>query len=151
MENITMKVEIKNSILGKAIELLYEMELAGKRSRHRTRFIQQLSDRLELLSEEELILLKDYCELDEEGNPKMVKKDERQEYVFKDVHGFVKEQEELFDESMVIEGEDNKVMLVTVREALDECETAYSGEDATLYEYLCKQFKVDENLEEIVE
>lgn len=143
-----MKVTIKNSLLGKTVDMLFETKLKGRQSRHRTRFVQLLGDRLELLSKEEAELLKEYCNLDENGEP-ITKMNENNEEVYdlKDAEGFIREQSTMFSESMTIEGDDNKAMLLAVREALDESEEEYGGHEAVLYEYLCKQFKVDEKLE----
>lgn len=143
-----MKVELLNSTLGQTVELLFDLELAGKASRHRTRFIQRVNDRLTLLGEEENTLLKEYSELDEDGEIKTEGEGDQKRIIFKDIESFVKEQNELFSEKMVFEGDDDKAMLMTVREVLDTCETPFKGKEAVLYDYLCEQFKVDENLEE---
>lgn len=143
-----MKVTIKNSLLNSTIEILYKAKLSGKKSRHRTRFIKQVGARLELIGEEERDLLKAYCELDGDGEPKKEKGEDGKEYYkFKDIDSFHREQVELYEEEMTIEGEDNRVMLLSVREALDESDEVYSGQEAIIYDYLCEQFKVDEDIQ----
>lgn len=140
-----MEVKIENFILNEAIELFFEMTLKGRDSRHRTRFVRMLNERLESISEEQTELLKEHCHLDEDGEPKT--KNDGKEYDIKDLEAFSKDRQDLLDESFVIDGGDNKAMLMTLRSILDNYQGELSGRKAVLYEHLCEIFKVDEELE----
>ena len=142
-----MEVRIKNMLLSEIIEFFYDLKLRGRQSRMRSRFIKQLSTRLEEFSENQRELLKEHCNLDKDGEP-AVKKNEQGEEVYdiKDLEAYAKDRQELFEEEVVVEGADNELMLKTVRTILDECDIELSGRQAVLYEHLCEVFKVDEDI-----
>lgn len=135
-----MKVEIKNIYLKPAIDFLFNLELERKQSRHRTKFIKQMNERLKEVGEERMEIIKDNATLDEEGNP--IEKDG--EYNILDKQKFDKEIKELFEESLVIEGGDNQKMLETVSKILKEYKGKLKGQQAAVYDYLCDQFNVEE-------
>ncbi|MCM3110053.1 DUF1617 family protein [Lederbergia lenta] len=137
-----MNVKIENAKLGQVIDLLFNLSLKGKQSRHRTKFIKTLSDRLQEVTEQEKELLKEHCHLDEEGNPKT--KNDGQNWDVKDIDAFIADKTELYEEELVIDGGDAHGMLKTVQKVLDECEVAFSGQEAVLYDYLCEQFEGDD-------
>ncbi|MEW9503424.1 hypothetical protein AB1471_16800, partial [Jeotgalibacillus marinus] len=66
-----MQVKIINEKLGQVINLLFDLPLKGKQSRHRSKCIKALDERLKEVAEQEQELLKEHCHLDEEGNPKI--------------------------------------------------------------------------------
>ncbi|WP_193063490.1 hypothetical protein [Oceanobacillus oncorhynchi] len=134
-----MKVEIKNLYLKPAIDFLFNLELERKQSRHRTKFIKQMNERLKEVGEERMEIVKDNANLDEEGNP--IEKDG--EYDIYDKQKFDKEIKELFDESLVIEGGDNQQMLETVSKVLKEDKSKLKGTKAAVRDYLCDQFQID--------
>lgn len=132
-----MKVKIENRYLGLAANLLFSLSLKGKQSRHRTKFIKLLNDRLREVEEQRIELAKEFAVKDEEGKP--IVKDEA--YEIADMLAFTKEVEELYSEEMVIEGGDYQGMLKTVKDVLLNCDVAFSGQDAIIYDYLCEQFE----------
>ncbi|WP_453992096.1 DUF1617 family protein [Bacillus nitroreducens] len=134
-----MQVKIENRKLGQAIDLLFNLSLKGKQSRHRTKFIKTLSDRLNEVAEQEKELLKEHCHLDEDGEPKTI--NDGKNWDVKDVDAFVKDCNELYEEELVIDGGDNHGMLKTVKEVLLNCDVEFSGQDASIYDYLCDQFE----------
>lgn len=142
-----MQVRIKNALLNEIVELLFDWKLKGRQSRHRSRFIRLLNERVETVIEEEQELLKEHCYLDEDGEPKIKEINGKKHYDIKDFGAFSKDKADLLNEEMVIEGADNKTMLLTVREVLDECEEELAGREAVLYEHLCEVFKVDEDID----
>lgn len=141
-----MKVAIQNAQIGQAIGLLFRLSLKGKKSRHRTRFVKLLNERLQQVGEEEKELLKQYAELDEDGEPKLA--EDGKGYDVIDKKGFIKEQQELYEEEMVLEGGDHHGMLKTVKEVLLESDEEFSGEEAMVYDYLCEQFEKSEEQSE---
>ncbi|MGE6379967.1 DUF1617 family protein [Peribacillus muralis] len=137
-----MKVQIQYSYIAGSIEFLYNLSLKGKQSRHRTRFIKALQEKLQEVSEEEIALLKEYAGEDEEGNPK---KNKQGNFDIKDVQGFKKQQEELFAEQYVCDGGDVSGMLKTVKDILLNYDEEVSGQVAEVYDYLCEQFEKGED------
>nr|WP_245301422.1 hypothetical protein [Virgibacillus natechei] len=121
------------------------MSLKGKQSRHRTKFIKRLEERLQEVAEEDKQLLQQHCRLDEQGNPKIIN---GERYDVKDIEAFSKDKQELYNEELVIDDGDSQAILNTVRTILDECNVEFKDQQATLYDYLCDQFKVDETIEE---
>jgi len=139
-----MEVKIKNTLLDTAIEMFYTMELKGKKSRHRTKFVQMLGNHYDEVVEQEKELLKENCYLDEDGNPKM--SEDGKSFEVKDMKNLQNEIQLLQSEELVIASPENRTLLLTIREILDECEEEYSNEKATVYAHLCDIFKVDEDL-----
>lgn len=139
-----MEVRIINDLLERSIRLLFNLSLKGKQSRHRSKLIKQMNERLQEVAEQEQELIKEHANLDKDGNPKTNK--EGTHWDIKDISAFAQDKNELYSEEMVIDGGDNQAMLLTVREVLDNCDESFSGEQAVLYEYLCEQFKVDEEI-----
>lgn len=138
-----MKVSIKNKMLAQSINLLYSLSLKGKESRHRTKFINLLKGRLEEVVNDERELLKEYCHLDEQGNPKTL--DNGTKWDLKDIPSFVKEKVELYEEEFVIDGGDKQDILETVKNVLLNCEKELNNEEAEVYDYLCDEFEKGDN------
>lgn len=132
-----MKVEIQNLYVKQAIDLLYDLSLKGKESRHRSKFIKLLNERLKEIEEDRIALAKEYSHLDDEGNP--IVKNNR--YDIKDQESFNKELNELYDEVFVIEGENNKEIIKTVYKIIKNCDKEFSGAEAMTYEYLYDQLE----------
>ncbi|SET94567.1 hypothetical protein SAMN05421676_1122 [Salinibacillus kushneri] len=129
--------KIKNVYLKEAAELLFNLTLKGKQSRHRTKLVNIMSDRLKEVEEQRVKLAKEYSYVDEKGNPK----EENGRFQIEDHVGFQNEVEELFNEHLVVEGEDNRIMLQTVADALLKTDEEFSGQEAQVYDYLCQQFE----------
>lgn len=134
-----MKITIKNDRIQQAIGLLFEMKLKAKKSRQRTKFVKILSTRAQEMVDQEKELLKEHCELDKEGEP--LKTDDGKGYKPKDMDAFIKDQKELFEEELVIEGGDNREMIRTMKKVLDDFDEELSGQKAVVYDYLCDQFE----------
>lgn len=136
-----MKVEIKNALLQESINLLFDLSLRGKQSRHRTRFIKRLTERLKEVEEERMKLAEEYARKDDEGKPIMKKGGKEYDIPDENMPSLIKDVEELYDEVLVIEGGDNKETLETVRKILEETDKEFSGREAVIYDYLCEQFE----------
>lgn len=141
-------MRIKNFEIKPFIDFLMNLELIGKKSRMRTRFVKLLMERQMLINEEHQELLKQYSELDEEGNPKVVEKDGELLYDVKDKISFTREYNILLNEDFVIEEtEDKKEMLLTVQDIVLNCEMMFKGAEALLYDRFCEileEIKYDE-------
>lgn len=136
-----MKVEIKNGLLQESIQLLYGLSLKGKQSRHRTRFIKKLTERVKEVEEERMKLAEEYARKDDEGKPIMKKGGEEYDIPDENVSSLIKDVEELYNEVLVIEGGDNKETLETVHKILEETDEEFRGREAVIYDYLCEQFE----------
>jgi len=134
-----MVVKIENHKLAPVINLLFDLPLRGKQSRHRTKFIKLLNERLQEYQKDFRELLKDHCHLDENGEPKT--KNDGQHWDVKDIDTFVKDKKELDEEVFIIEGANNQEMLKTIKEVLDNCDRAFSGQEAMIYDYICEKFE----------
>ena len=134
-----MQVKIENQKLAQSINLLYNLSLKGKQSRHRSKFIKTLQERLQEFVRDEKELLKEHCNLDENGNPKTIENGTK--WDVKDLDAFVKEKKELYEEERVFDGGDAQEMLKTVKEVLLNCDKEFTGAEAEIYDYLCDQFE----------
>lgn len=134
-----MQVKIENQKLGQAINLLFNLSLKGKQSRHRTQFIKALEEKLKDFAEQEKELLKEHCNLDENGEPKTIENGTK--WDVKDLKAFAKDRTELYEEERVFEGGDAQGMLKTVKDILLNCDKEWRGQEATIYDYLCEQFE----------
>lgn len=139
-----MRVEIENKYLEHAINLLQDIDLTQKRSRHRTKFVKLLRQGLEEYIEDFRELLKEHCHLDEDGNPKTITKNGQQYWDTKDSSAFDKDKKELDKELYVIDGGNNEKVITTVKKVLEQSNKEYKGLEADIYDYLCDQFGVDD-------
>lgn len=132
-----MQIKIKNHLLEQPIGLLFNLELKGKQSRHRTKFIKRLDTALKEVKEGHEQLLKEHSNKDEEGNPIVI--DNR--YDIKNVEEFNKDFKELYDEEFIIDSPADDEMLKTVKDILLNCEESFSGAQASVYDELCDIFE----------
>lgn len=140
-----MTVKIENMYLEGAISLLLDLPLKGKESRNRTKFRKMLLDQYKEVDESKIELGKEHAKKDKGGKP-IIKKGGI--FDIKDNEALLKDVNELLNESIIIEGENNKDMLLTVKKALEESEKEWSGSEAIIYDYLCEQFEGIKNNEE---
>lgn len=139
-----MEIRIENQKLAPAINLLYSLSLKGQQSRHRTKFIKLLQEKLTDFLSDEQDMRKEECELDGKGNPKTHIENGQELLNVKDLEHFKKVKDELYQEVRVIDGGDNQVTLQTVKKVLEDCEKEFSGQEADTYDYLCDQFEKTE-------
>lgn len=140
-----MNVTIKNAQLGQAISLLFDLSLKAKKSRQRTKFVKLLNERLEEVRGQEKELLKEHCELDESGEP--LKTEDGKGFQAKDTVAFMKDQQELYEEQLIVDGVENQEMLRTMKQILEECDEEFSGKEAMTYDYLYGQFEISKEEE----
>lgn len=136
-----MKIEIQKGLIAPIANFLYGLTLVRKQSRMRRHLIAILNQKQDVYSEDKKNLLEEHARKDEEG--KAVIKDGV--YDIQDKVTFAKDLKELNDEVIIIEGEDNREMIRTIKVALKKFEEVeYEGSDSEIYDYLCDQFSVDE-------
>jgi hypothetical protein len=142
---MAMTIRMHNVEVDSLGSFLLELNLKGKDSRMRTRFIRLLQERMELIRTEHQELVKQYAELDESGEPKTIERDGQSVYDIKDIPAFNKEYNELMMELFVIEvSEANKDMIEVVRNAVLECDKEFSGQEALVFDRYCEIMEGEE-------
>jgi hypothetical protein len=136
-----MEIKIENQKLAPAINLLYGLSLKGQQSRHRTKFIRLLQDKLKEFGEEEKEVVKEHCNLDDKGEPKTNEDNTKWDIKEGELDAFVKDKEDLYKETRVIDGGDNQVMLKTINKVLEDCDKEFSMQEADTYDHLCDAFE----------
>lgn len=135
------KFKIKVSQIKEFAEFLLSLELRGRESRMRTRLIKQLDQKLKDVQQEfQEHILKEYCNLDDDGNPKTKEVNGQYYWDIKDgcQEDFNREYRELWNEEYIIEGENNREMLLTVKDAVLNCDQLFSGQEALKYDEYCE-------------
>jgi len=136
-------LKIMNNQLQPINEMLIELSLKGTQSRMRTKFIEKINQGLEQFNKERLQLIKDYAELDSDGEPII----EENQYKIKpeNIKDFEDDFKELMLEDYEIEVTDIvKKMIKTILPCIDEVE-GLQGEKALTHAYLYD--KLEEALE----
>ncbi|GGH83512.1 hypothetical protein JOD43_002108 [Pullulanibacillus pueri] len=139
-----MKIEIENGKLQQSIDYLFTLKLSRKQSRARRHLIDQLKERKKRVDADRMELINEYSKKDSEGNPVV----ENNIYIMKDQEAFNEAINELNEEKMVIEGGDHREMIRTVKRVLKKLiddEVEYEGVRSETFDYLCDQFKADED------
>lgn len=130
-----MNITMKNRDLAKAINFLNSLNLKGKDSRSRSKFIRLLEKYFEELKDDELELLREFNLLDENGNIKQDTDDTES------IRLFNIEQEKLYSEKVVINCEDIIDRMITLKEVLENLDTELSGDDAYIYDYVLDEME----------
>ena len=148
-----MKLKIDNIKVVGAIKILDKLPLKGLKSIHRTRLSEQLQEHLKRIFKEEEKLRKEYCYLDDEGNPKVI--DGKLD--LKDEEGFKEVITEFYKEKVIIDSSDSQVTLKSVKKSIEESDVEFKGEEAyqfaDLYEAIIgdNESQIDENNNQGVE
>lgn len=125
------------------LEVLFEMKLKGKESRLRTRLHKMIAQYLtETLNIEHDEIINQYAEKDEKGNQVIDEVTNGVKIQSDSVASFEKDYNELMLESYIIEeNESNKEMLITVGNALLNCDVELNGNLAMLFDTWCERFE----------
>jgi hypothetical protein len=135
-------MKIKNSDVQPLGGLLVDIRLKGMQSRMRTRFVKLLQQHLDILNEEQQEIVKNYAELDENGNPKTRQENGKEFYVIAEKEQCEKEINELLNEEFIIEeNEANKKMLLVVKDLILNCDKEFQGAEAFQYDRFCEVFE----------
>lgn len=135
-------MNIRNNDLIGLGSFLMELKLKGKKSRMRTRFVKRLQEQLNLIQEEKDGIIKTYGILDHDGNVKTKVVNGTEVYDIENREQCEKEILELYNETLVIEeNEENREMLITVGEAILNCDKEFQGQDALDYDLYCEMFE----------
>ena len=131
-------MRIRNHEIGKFISFLMELELKGRESRLRTRFVKLLAERKNLVDDEHYQLILQHSNLDENGNPKVIELNGQKMYDIDNIVAFNIDYNILLNEEFVIdETEERKEMLLLVKDVILNCDKTFKGEEAILYDRMC--------------
>lgn len=138
-----MNLIFNNYDLEGVYEILDGESLKGSQSRMRSRFLEILEKQLIVIEKERGILLKDYAEKDELGNPVFEQREDGGSfYKLAEPHLFKVELAKLMNESFSIEVDtNNKKMISTVKDVFLNVDKEFSGHHARLYNRYCDIFE----------
>jgi hypothetical protein len=132
-------MRIKNMEIEPFLEFIMNFELKGRESRLRTRFAKILMERLRLINEENMMLIKQYGNVDEKGNINIIEKDGKKYYDVIDRESYNREYWILMNEEFVIDQtEERKEMLLFIKQLILDCDMTFKGEEALLYDRWCE-------------
>lgn len=122
------------------INFLMELELPAKQSRMRTRFCKLGIERLNLIAEERMDIIKRYANLDENGEIKQIKNSEGiLLWDVQDKDAYNNDYRELMLEEWVVElSEENKDMLLTLKDSVLNLDVILKGKEAMQYDRWCE-------------
>lgn len=141
-----MKVEIHKGKLIGIINFMRELGLNRKQSRMRRQLIKILERKNKAYLDDREEILKEHADKDENGDPIV----NNNQYKVANQTALAEDINELSEEVVVIEGGDNREMNRAMKPILKKFEEEeYGGTKSEVYDYLCDQFGVDEDLEEI--
>lgn len=123
-------------------EFLMKLNLRGVQSRHRTRLVRFLFEKMELLDKEHKDLVKEYSNLDDKGEPLVVDIDGVSMYDITDKEKFAIEYNLLMSEAVHIdETVERKEMLLNTRDAVLDTDLEFNGMEALQYDRFCEIFE----------
>ena len=122
------------------INFLMELELPAKQSRMRTRFCKLGIERLKLLEEEKMEIIKKHGNIDENGEVKQVKDEQgRLVWDIKDKGDFNTNYKELMMEEWVLDlNEEKKDMLLILKDVVLNLDIILKGKEALQYDRWCE-------------
>lgn len=121
--------------------ILNDLKLSGKDNRMRMKFMKIIAKKQLDFNEDHSALIKEHSRLDENGEITYIVKDGNRVADIIDMERFSSEFLVLANELITIEeNEENKDILMSVKDSLINCDTPLSGEKAALHEYLCEKF-----------
>lgn len=136
-----MKLQNKN--LKNVVDfLLNNVGAKGKKNLHRMRIVKALQEQNKKYYEEEMVLLKEFAELDEQGN--LVPGQGGGFKLKGDKKEFEKQQAELMDEYFVLDDVNLQSALKTVEKLANEFDKELAGVSAEAHFYLVEAFENEE-------
>ncbi len=134
-------IKLKNKDLKVIYDFLLSIGVKGRKNAHRTRIVKVIEEQNNKYVEEELTLLKDYCETDE-----------KEEFVrlpngnldISDPKKFKEEQKSLAEEYFTIDDKNLETALKTVEEIINDYNKELEGNDALAHFYLVEAFECKE-------
>lgn len=137
-------IKIKYDQLHNTAEfLLNEVSAKGKKNIHRMRVVNAINDQNQKIAEEEASLVKEFAKLNDDGEP-IVK--DNGSLDIDDKEGFIKAQEELYDEYFTIDDVNLESALKTVEKLITNFDKELQGNSAVAHAILFEAF--EENKED---
>jgi hypothetical protein len=132
-------MKIKNYEVKEFANFLINLELKGRESRLRTRFVKVLMGRADLIDEEHVELIKQFAKFDDKGEPIIIEIDGVKTYDVPEKEAFNKEYYALLNEEFILEeNEERKEMLLLLKEVILNCEMTFKGREALEYDRWCE-------------
>ncbi|MFS4464737.1 hypothetical protein ACMFKE_04960 [Staphylococcus haemolyticus] len=135
-------LEIKNADLVQTKSFLYDLKLKPQLSRHRTKLIKLLDDKIKDLTESSTELIKQYAKKDDNDNPiingNLIEFDNATNRI-----AFEKEDAILANEVSHINLEEYPNVYDAIKQALSELDIELDKEKANTFELLCELFNVE--------
>lgn len=135
-------LEIKNLELEHIRKFLFELKLKASLSRHRTKFIKLLDERIKDYQDSGFELLKEFAKKDESGNPII----ENNTVGFDNLNdriNYQKEEAVLLNEIVKINLDEYPNIYNSLKQVLSEIDIELNKEDANSYDVLCELFNVE--------
>ncbi|BDE75807.1 hypothetical protein UFVDC4_00229 [Staphylococcus phage vB_SauM-UFV_DC4] len=132
------QVTIKNEDLQTVYDVLFNIPLNGNKSRHRTKFINQLKESYEEYAKDRKDMVDEFSKKDENGN--IVKDPKDPESIILNVSEFPNAKEDILaidEEKAVITVRDKSILL----NIIDNMETQLSGKKAAIIDTLAEQLE----------
>lgn len=132
-------MKMKNAEVEPLVEFLMSLELKGKQSRLRTRFVKLLAEQVQVIQDEHAELIKQYASFNDDGKPNIVEVNGVQMYDVKERNEFNKEYGLLLSEDYIVEQTESiKEMLLLVKDIILDCDMTFSGREALQYDRFCE-------------
>lgn len=132
-------MKLFNGELDKFVTFLFDLELDGKASRMRTRFMKLAQERLEEVEKERQRLISQYSKKDSEGNPLTDVRDGLNVIILEDAISFETSFKELLLEAFILDNtEERRDMLLALKDAVLNTTMKFKGQDALLYDRWCE-------------
>lgn len=132
-------MKMKNIELESFINFLDTLKLVDRASRMRTRLKRKLVEKHKLFEEERMEIANQYAKKQENGESVIENRDGQNVIVIDDIESANKAFTELFLEDVVIEeNEENKNMLLSVKDSVLNCGFVFEGDQADAYCRWCE-------------
>lgn len=136
-------MRLRNYEIEALVNLLFNMQLKGRDSRMRTRFVKQLDEYWQSVFQiERTELIAQYAKKEENGEI-VLNEDKTQAILIEaTISEFEAEFNVLMNEEYVVEeNETNREVLLTVGRLMLNCELEFKGNDAIMYDNWCEKFE----------
>lgn len=131
-------MRMKNAEVEAFANFLMTIELRGKESRLRTRFVRMLVEKVDQINEDHRELIRQFASFDENGEAIIVEIDGKKAYDVPDREAFNHEYFLLLNEDFIIdESEERREMLMFIKELILNCDTTFKGREALEYDRWC--------------
>lgn len=131
-------IKLKNKDLKIIFDFLMGISIKGKKSVHRTRIAKVIEEQNKKYADEEIELLKDFCETNERGEFVRLPNGNLD---VSDTEEFKKQQEALVNEYFTIDDKNLETALNTVKELVMEYNKELEGNNALAHFYLVEAFE----------